>query len=139
MNIEEIIERMKELETSGIGPAWNTHRQALREAIALLKTHPDTQSNEPLTLEELQEMVDRPVWVKVLFDEEHTGWWLLTSMVAFIRLNRYPNQHFGCLFEGYGNVLQAYRRPPKEDAELAAWLRGDPDETIDAAELLEED
>lgn len=47
MSIEEIIERLKELEASGLGPVWNTHRKALREAVAKLRTHPDAHPNEP--------------------------------------------------------------------------------------------
>ncbi len=71
MSIEEIIERLETLQATAKNIAeWdlgeNKDAKALREAIALLKTHPDAQPNEPLTLEELREMVDRPVWIKAL-------------------------------------------------------------------------
>lgn len=47
MSFEEIIDRLAELEGSGLGPVWNTHRKALREAIVRLRTHPDNQPNDP--------------------------------------------------------------------------------------------
>ena len=115
MSIEEIIERLEELRNSGLGPMGNAQRKALSDAIALLKTHPEAQPNEPLTLEELRKMDGQPVWVEIISDEKNSGWWFLRSTVEFIRLVRYPHQHFGCLFEGYGTVLRAYHRPPKED------------------------
>lgn len=38
--------------------------KALREAVALLRTHPEAQPNEPLTIEDLLNMSGRPVWIE---------------------------------------------------------------------------
>lgn len=46
MSIEEIIDHLDELEKFDVESPDN--RQALREAIALLRTHQDNQTNEPL-------------------------------------------------------------------------------------------
>lgn len=125
MSIEEIINGLDSLaqlchnqsitaKTKYAHDLWNDMDSVAAEALALLKTHPEAQPNEPLTLEELRKMDGQPVWVEIISDEKNSGWWFLSSTVEFIRLVRYPNQHFGCLFEGYGTVLRAYRLPPKE-------------------------
>lgn len=113
MSIEEIIETLEGFQRMSEGisgvvndPERKAHyaerAQALREAIALLRTHPEAQPNEPLTLEELREMDGKPVWgadgqlyiVNVENDyaaDKHRGFRMLWTREFF------------------------YRRPPKED------------------------
>lgn len=76
----------------------------LREAIALLKTHPESQPNEPLTLEELRKMDGQPVWLNVA-----GGVWALVGVAD------------GVFWMDLGGSIdmdhlagKAYRRPPKE-------------------------
>lgn len=73
MSIEEIIEKLEKLkvETGSLAcfGCESEHHcstqgcRLLREAIALLCTHPEAQPNEPLTLEELMEMDGQPVYL----------------------------------------------------------------------------
>lgn len=130
MSIEEII---PELEILAMGfeqkqeqddpksTLWKVNRDratALREAIALLRTHPDTQPNEPLTLEELRGMDGQPVWVEGL-----EGSWALVMVHGDgdVLINCANGEAY-ILDEGYDpnndidhQVVTAYRRPPKED------------------------
>lgn len=84
-------------------------------AAALLRTHPDAQPNEPLTLDELKEMAHQPVWVECQY---FIGWailhlaWPEIFVVAadgntyFIWTNGEYNERLGA---------KLYRRPPKEE------------------------
>lgn len=101
-------------------PGWSamagTYREEaslLREAIALLRTHPDAQHNEPLTLEELREMDGQPVWI-----DRGPGYgagWVLVQVWA-------KSTNIIYLIQANGSVLQLgveikngakfYRRPP---------------------------
>lgn len=128
MNIEEIVTRLETLQAAAKNIAeWdlgeNRDAEALREAIALLKTHPDAQQNEPLTLEELRGMDGQPVYVKVI---DHTvfankkddfdGWGMCRS--SWVRIwdrKRADIVHVDYEFEAYGGEWMAYRRPPKEE------------------------
>lgn len=84
--------------------------QALREAIDLLKTHPEAQPNEPLTLEELKQMYCQAVWVGYR-DGCHGSWGLVE--IDEITL---PSGAFCTIREDdFGLGWKAYRRPPKED------------------------
>lgn len=74
VKIEEIIAELTILESAEseaqkkIDPnrvLWmvvNDRIAALKEAISLLKAHQDNQPNEPLTADELQEMIGQPVY-----------------------------------------------------------------------------
>ena len=71
MTIDEIIEKLQEAVDLGDSPhrgPFGTfiRKEYLGEAIRVLKTHPDAQPNEPLTLEELREMEGEPVWVRCI-------------------------------------------------------------------------
>lgn len=118
MTFEEIIERLDKMaqhhEICGQTFALDFPREkyqkwghALRAAIALLRTHPDNQPNEPLTLEELRDMCE-PVWVSVP-GLKSGGYWCLCKNGTIIppscnefRSSDIPNWVF-------------YRRPPKEE------------------------
>lgn len=81
MSIEEIISELERLvqkprgQNASLTDGWPLDSQlladetVLREAIALLKTHPEAQANEPLTPEELREMGGRPYWHVGLQDD----------------------------------------------------------------------
>lgn len=118
MSIEEIIARLEEMaddREDKILPGclgWD-EIEPLREAIALLKTHPDNQPNEPLTLEELRGMAGQPVWIKKGL--EISEWAIVLGREDLFCL------HFAVLRgqmrlapKEYGTVWFAYRRPPKE-------------------------
>lgn len=115
MSIEEIIERLDKMaqhhEICGqtFAPdfprekyqAWG---QTLREAIALLRTHPDAQPNEPLTLEELREMDGTPAWNDTL-----KKWVLVDLNLEYGERTVDANGKWRDLGDRY------YRRQPKED------------------------
>lgn len=117
MSIEEIINRLdylmrKEHAKNVAFPdgfpldedvLWN--KAALREAIDLLKTHPDAQPNEPLTLEELREMGGYPYWHVGLQKDSPPPHWNILEPFYAEHINDY----------GYGKRWLAYRRPPKEN------------------------
>lgn len=86
----------------------------LRETIALLRTHPDNQPNEPLTLEELREMDGQPGWCK---ECKH---WGLISVCSSGRRAHIPYFQFcktGITWAHNTQKLNLtiYRRPPKEE------------------------
>lgn len=80
---------------------------ALREAIALLRTHPDNQPNEPVTLEELRGM-KKPVWMDCKTVDGEAGYWCLCVLGEIVT----PG---GAYFKAEKLNAQFYLRPPKED------------------------
>lgn len=110
MSIEEIIKRFEDdpefgwphrMEEMG----YDRDAQALRVAIALLRTHPDNQPNDPLTFEELKKMDGQPVWLNTLCE------WF------FVDASREPILLWGVRATCYSTVGllgELYRRPPKE-------------------------
>lgn len=113
MSIEEIIENLKHMvETCDAGGTvvWDKWIEAAREAIALLRTHPDAQPNEPLTLEELKQMYCQAVWVQYE-DSSHGSW----GLVELDRITLPAGAYCIIQEEGFGKGWRAYRRPPKED------------------------
>ena len=115
--------------TDRVKKRWARRITAMREAIALLKTHPEALPNEPLTLEELREMEGKPIWIKKLTGYGVSEYGIVHLCpppdVADPKVIRVVNGAFG--FEQilpypknkkqqkYGNTWIAYRRPPKED------------------------
>lgn len=84
----------------------------LREAAAILRTHPDAKPNDPLTLEELREMDGEPVWV----EHYNGGEWVIVSWniydeIAYTRKARLSAYNYG-LSDRPGWL--AYRRKPEE-------------------------
>lgn len=80
-----------------------------QDAIAILRTHPDTQPNEPLTLEELRKMEGDIVYCVPLNDWAK----VVTYGLLFFGTDEYKN--WNELIDGYGKKWLAYRHPPKED------------------------
>lgn len=117
MSIEEIIKKLegfqemsegvsRAMETSERKAHYKERAQALKEAIALLRAHPDAQPNEPLTLEDLRGMHE-PVWVSVP-RLKNGGYWCLCNGGTIIP----PS----CQEFDARDVKDwvFYRRPPKE-------------------------
>lgn len=127
MSIEEIIEGLKRMaeQSNELGMQTEDTKQAItiirdayatvRAAIALLKTNPEAQPNEPLTLEELREMDGEPVYL--YFGAPKTGEWVLMSVsndrIFFRHKNGVPAP-IEMALECGGNL---YRRPLKEAAD----------------------
>ena len=84
----------------------------LREVEREVKEAPTlTPPNEPLTLEQLQEMDGEPVWVVPIGKCKWATrqWCVLAADEALI-----PGvDHWWWSFEGYGETWIAYRRPPE--------------------------
>lgn len=78
--------------------------------LALLKTHPDNQPNEPLTLEELGRMVGKWVWVEYYGNGPHyEGWAYINDEIWCIYLGQYVPMNLG------DRCIKFFRRPPKEE------------------------
>lgn len=107
--IEKIIQELQEAVDLGDAPKRGpfgvfVRKEYLVETIALLRTHPDNQPNEPLTLEELREMDD---FVWVCYPQATFGPNLPPA--DYLPCSRYKFS-----FSEYGKTWIAYRRPPKE-------------------------
>lgn len=124
MSIEEIIKALEGFQRMSEGisgvvndPERKAHyaerAQALREAIALLKTHQDAQPNEPLTLEELRGMVGKPVYVSGIGVADCDSWQIVSGVDTDDGGTLYC--WGGYTFRSYGQAWLAYRRQPKED------------------------
>lgn len=77
-----------------------------------------TQPNEPLTLEELREMDEEPVYVVPKDKPAHCGGWCGVTVwkcdrYSYVSLLRDADSGWG--FEKYGKTWIAYRRPPEEE------------------------
>lgn len=110
MSIQEIIAKLEEMaddREDKILPGclgWD-EIEPLREAVALLKTHPDNQPNEPLTLEELREMDGCPVW------DTHFKVWGLVDVGMGILITRKGDVELNVSVA----TRRLYRRPPEEE------------------------
>lgn len=78
------------------------------QEIYVLRAQQEAEQNEPLTLDELREMLGRWVWVVVQCEHcECQGWaFVSTGYLAFLE-QKIP-------FGSYGNKAIAYRRKPEE-------------------------
>ena len=71
-----------------------------------------TSPNEPLTLEELREMNEEPVWIQNLEEPAKSQWRLLYwDREKYLVLQGISVR--GYLLEEYGESWLAYRRPPE--------------------------
>ena len=86
--------------------AWQGAMQLLYDMPTL------TPPNEPLTLEQLREMNEEPVWVQNLEEPEKSQWRLLYwDRGKYLVLQGISVR--GYLLEEYGESWLAYRRPPE--------------------------
>ena len=79
-----------------------------------------TPPNEPLTLEELREMDEEPVYVVPKDKPAHCGGWCGVTVwkcdrYSYVSLLRDADSGWG--FEKYGKTWIAYRRPPEGEEE----------------------
>lgn len=77
-------------------------------------------TNEPLTLEELREMDEEPVYVVPKDKPAHCGGWCGVTVwkcdrYSYVSLLRDADSGWG--FEKYGKTWIAYRRPPEGEEE----------------------
>lgn len=118
MGVGEIIEKLQEAVDLGDSPHRGpfgtfVRKEYLVEAIDLLRTHPDTQPNEPLTEEELLEMDGEAVYLAA----DHK-WYIVSLKFPGPWGNNVP---CGVDMWGAGTSLSllarcgVYLRPPKED------------------------
>lgn len=106
MTKEEAIEALSRLKVFD-APCLS---EAVDMAVTALRTHPDAQPNEPLTLEELRGMYGKPVWVE--YEDGKDGRWGLVGIGEIT----FPAGEFCVICEdGFGQSWKAYLRPPKED------------------------
>ena len=80
-----------------------------------------TQPNEPLTLEELREMDEEPVYVVPKDKPAHCGGWCGVTVwkcdrYSYVSLLRDADS--GWEFEKYGKTWIAYRRPPEGEEKI---------------------
>lgn len=124
MGIESIIKWMESMiyepKETAISTETALCNEMAREAIAFLKTHPEAQPNEPLTLEELRMMGGKPVWCEELqcwgiVKYETVGAWKNKPFLAGVWQN--PDFETAVSFEYdiKSRGLTLYHRPPKED------------------------
>lgn len=71
-------------------------------------------SNEPLTLEQLREMNEEPVWCQYIGDTTFASWW----MIVDCEMNKCSSGEWELPFEdepddAYGRTWLAYRHPPE--------------------------
>lgn len=83
-------------------------RGALLQAISNMPTL--TQPNEPLTLKELREMDDEPVWCCPKNDSDKGSWMIVGP-------NGCENITSFAIYDDYGTGWLAYRRPPEGEAD----------------------
>lgn len=69
-----------------------------------------TPPNEPLTMEELREMDDEPVWCCPKNDSAKGSWMIVGP-------NGCENITSFAIYDDYGTGWLAYRRPPEDDAD----------------------
>lgn len=117
MSIEGIIDKLEEMATDREGKILPgclgyDEIEPLRDAIALLRTHPEAQPNEPLTLEELREMDGQPVWTHSDIFPGDCGWRVVKK--AGVLHAEFTDGRFFALTD-YEKSWTAYRRLPKED------------------------
>lgn len=128
MTIEEIIKVLDEIAEgfenlsaevcarNDLRALWEGRAKGIRQAIALLKPHPDAQPNEPLTLEELRSMLDCPVWMVGDDEITETGWCLVHRCTNdAVEVIVPSGLIYRVISENIGEVCKFYRRPPKEE------------------------
>lgn len=118
--IEKIIQELQEAVDLGDAPKRGpfgvfVRKEYLVEAIALLRTYPDAQPNEPLTLEELREMQAKPGWLDCKYEK---GWGIISvsEFGRMISITTFNDTYFIYANGEYNDLLGAkiYLCPPKE-------------------------
>lgn len=106
--------------TAGAGTSWllnvaKAENKMIWEMIRAIEEAPIlTPPNEALTLDELREMNEEPVWIQNLEEPAKSQWRLLYwDREKYLVLQGISVR--GYLLEEYGESWLAYRRPPEEE------------------------
>ena len=92
--------------------SWDSEQDKERAEDLVLGMPTLTPPNEPLTLEELREMNEGPVWIQNLEEPAKSQWRLLYwDRGKYLVLQGISVR--GYLMEEYGESWLAYRRPPE--------------------------
>ena len=92
--------------------SWDSEQDKERAEDLVLGMPTLTPPNEPLTLEELREMYEVPVWIQNLEEPAKSLWRLLYwDRGKYLVLQGISVR--GYLMEEYGESWLAYRRPPE--------------------------
>ena len=92
--------------------SWDSEQDKERAEDLVLSMPTLTPPNEPLTLEELREMNEVPVWIQNLEEPAKSQWRLLYwDRGKYLVLQGISVR--GYLMEEYGESWLAYRRPPE--------------------------
>ena len=96
--------------------SWDSEQDKERAEDLVLGMPTLTPPNEPLTLEELREMNEVPVWIQNLEEPAKSQWRLLYwDRGKYLVLQGISVR--GYLMEEYGESWLAYRRPPEGEEE----------------------
>ena len=115
MPIEEAIKRIRNhMEVHRIGQYPHIHiGEALTMAIDALQEKAEREDPKPLTIDELIQMQDQPVWVKYL-EEPEQGKWGIVEAASEIAGNKYLFLRGVYGYFMYEEGVVAYRHKPKE-------------------------
>lgn len=96
--------------------SWDSEQDKERAEDLVLGMPTLTPPNEPLTLEELREMNEVPVWIQNLEEPAKSQWRLLYwDRGKYLVLQGISVR--GYLMEEYGESWLAYRRPPEGEVD----------------------
>lgn len=99
--------------------SWDSEQDKERAEDLVLGMPTLTPPNEPLTLEELREMNEVPVWIQNLEEPAKSQWRLLYwDRGKYLVLQGISVR--GYLMEEYGESWLAYRRPPERQEDTNA-------------------
>ena len=116
IDAERLLRELTALSHGQVWPGWTYDGIRL-----LIERQPTlTPPNEPLTLEELREMDEEPVYVVPKDKPAHCGGWCGVTVwkcdrYSYVSLLRDADSGWG--FEKYGKTWIAYRRPPEGEEE----------------------
>ena len=116
IDADRLLRELTALSHGQVWPGWTYDGIRL-----LIERQPTlTPPNEPLTLEELREMDEEPVYVVPKDKPAHCGGWCGVTVwkcdrYSYVSLLRDADSGWG--FEKYGKTWIAYRRPPEGEEE----------------------
>lgn len=86
-------------------------------AVSALRAQADTPPNDPLTLDELKQLDDAPVWVEDVMYPPYSGWWIIgwdEDRCVLAAARKRGSQYIAPY---YGRDWFAYRRKPNTQKE----------------------
>lgn len=110
ITVQEAIRQLNRYDCEFYTPA---NRMAHRMAIAAIKEQEERNNPKPLTIDELIEMCDQPVWVQHFENPECSGWAIVEGASEFENGKYlYLRGEYG--YCSYEESVVAYRYKPKE-------------------------